>query len=58
MKSGYQDDMKDLLDVSRNGSLLLDSDLTHDVAGRTSNWKASSVIMPRRVVYVVKDVRV
>lgn len=56
MKSGYQDDMKDLLDVSRNGSLLLDSDLTHDVAGRTSNWKASSVIMPRRVVYVVKDV--
>ena len=33
------------------------SDLTQDVAGRTSNWKASSVIMPRLVVvYVVKDV--
>ena len=55
MKSGYQDDIKDLLDVSRNGSLLLDSDLTQDVAGRTLMWKVCSLLMPLRV-YIVKDV--
>ena len=55
MKSGYQDDTKDLLDVSRNGSLLLDSDLTQDVTGRTLMWKVCSLLMPLRV-YVVKDV--